>query len=128
MKYLRIEFENNRIPIYRTTITEEDENIDTPEKIQEQLKQIAENLGYTYIESSSTRLGRGTISIRNDVDIIIKYGTRITSMMVALGSPANGRYEPPMYNCTSNSADIDDVSVALQTCSMVCSEIRQKLM
>ena len=32
-----------------------------------------------------------------------------------------------VYNCTKNSADIDDISVSLQTASMICNEIRQKI-
>lgn len=124
---MRIEYEDNRIPIYRT-ITEDDENIDTPEKIHDELKKIADNLGYQYKESSSHKLGRGVISIRNDVDILIKYGRKITSLYVAIGKSRNGGYEATMYNCTNNSADTDDVSVALQTSSMICSEIRRKLM
>lgn len=124
---MRIEYEDDRIPIYRT-ITEEDENVDTPEKIQLKLKEIAEDLGYQYQESSSHKLGRGTISIRNDVDILIKYGRKITSIYVAIGKARNGSYEASMYNCTNNSTDTDDVSVALQTASMICSEIRRKLM
>lgn len=124
---MRIEFEDNRIPIYRT-ITEDDESVNTPEQIQQKIKDIADNLGYQYKESSDRKLGRGIISVRNDTDIIIKYGTKITSIYVALGKVQSGKYEAPMYNCTNNSADIDDVSVALQTCSMICSEIRRKLM
>lgn len=116
---MRIEYENNKIPIYRT-ITEDDEGIDTPEQIQTVLIQIAEDLGYTYIEKTDYKLGNGTINITNDVSIIIKYGTRITTIYVNI--------EKSMYNCTTNSSTIDDVSVALQTASMICSEIRKKLM
>lgn len=124
---LRIEFESNEIPIYRP-IMEDEERIDTPEGIQVQLKEIAEKLGYQYIENSSHRLGKGTISITNDLDIIIKYDKAITSIFVVIGNTLGNSYTPPMYDCTYNSSTIDDVSVALQTASMICAEIRQKLM
>lgn len=124
---MRIEYESNEIPIYRT-ITEDDEGIDTPEKIQSVLEKIANDLGYQYIEAMEYKLGKGTIAVRNDVNIIIKYGTRITAIYVALGTGKDTSYKSPMYNCTTNSSDIDDVSVALQTASMICAEIRQRLM
>jgi hypothetical protein len=124
---MRIEYESNEIPIYRT-ITEDDEGIDTPEQIHNILEQIASDLGYQYIEKLDYKLGRGTIAVRNDVDIIIKYGSRITAIYVAIGNTNGDSYKAPMYNCTTNSSDIDDVSVALQTASMICSEIRKKLM
>ena len=124
---MRIEFENKQIPIY-TSITEDDERIDTPETIQRQLKTIAENLGYQYIETSSSKLGKGIISITNDVDIIIKYGKKLSGIYVAVGVESDGKYRAPMYNCTNNSSDIEDTSVALQTASMICSDIRRKLM
>lgn len=124
---MRIEYESNEIPIYRT-ITEADEDIETPENIQANLMQIASDLGYTYIERTKYKLGQGSISVRNDVDIIIKYGTKINSIYVAVGKVSGGSYKAVMYNSTTNSSDIDDVSVALQTASMICDEIRKKLM
>lgn len=124
---MRIEYESNKIPIYKT-ITEDDEGIDTPEQIQEMLIKIAGDLGYQYIETYDYKLGRGVIAVRNDVDIIIKYGTRITAIYVAVGNTDGDTYKAPMYNCTTNSSDIDDVSVSLQTASMICAEIRKKLM
>lgn len=124
---MRIEYESNEIPIYRT-ITEDNESVETPEDIQTSLIQIAEDLGYTYIEKTKYKLGQGNISVRNDVDIIIKYGTKINSIYVTIGRVSGSSYKAVMYNSTTNSSDIDDVSVALQTASMICDEIRKKLM
>lgn len=124
---MRIEFESNEIPIYRT-ITEDDEGIDTPELIQSQLMDVANNLGYQYQENSSNNLGRGIISIRNDVNIILNYDNQLISMYVSLGDSTRRNYEAPLYDCSNNCSTIDDISVALQTASMICAEIRKRLM
>jgi hypothetical protein len=123
---MRIEYENNRIPIYRTMITEEDEeNILTKEDMRDNLKEIADDLGYTYIETRKDKLGDGKISISDDVNIRIKYNEEsVNHMDVTVGKGVNR----PSYDVTDNSATIDEISVALQTASMICSEIRRKLM
>ena len=124
---MRIEYESNEIPIYKP-LTEDDEGIDTPEQIQSALIKIADDLGYQYIEAQDFKLGKGVISITNSVDITIKYGTRITAIYVSVSNSNGNSSGSVMYNCLRNSADIDEVSVALQTASMLCAEIRQKLM
>lgn len=123
---MRIEYENNRIPIYRTMITEEDEeDILTKEDMRDNLKEIADDLGYTYIETRKDKLGDGKISISDDVNIRIKYNEEsVNHMDVTVGKGVNR----PFYDVTDNSATIDEISVALQTASMICSEIRRKLM
>ena len=104
------------------TIVEEDEDAYTPERISRELTQIANNLGYQYEEFGQT-YGKGIISIRNDLNIIIRYNTQLTDIRVSIGDN-DGNMN---YNCTKNSSDIDEVSVALQTASMICNEIRQKI-
>lgn len=123
---MRIEYENNEIPIYRTRITEEEEEtIPTRESMYAKLKEIADNLGYTYLETRKDKLGSGTISISNDVNIRIKYNAEsVNDINVTIGNTVNR----PAYNVTDNSATIDEISVDLQTASMICSEIRKKLM
>lgn len=106
------------------TIVEDDENIlDTPEKINRALSKIARDLGYQYEEELSDKLGKGVISIRNDLNIVVRYNTSITNIFVTIGDTSGN----VVYNCTKNSADIDDISVSLQTASMICNEIRQKI-
>ena len=123
---MRIEYENNEIPIYRTRITEEEEEtIPTRESMYAKLKEMADNLGYAYIETRKDKLGSGNISISNDVNIRIKYNAEsVNDMNVTIGNTVNR----PAYNVTDNSATIDEISVDLQTASMICSEIRKKLM
>ena len=123
---MRIEYENNEIPIYRTRITEEEEEtIPTRESMYAKLKEIADNLGYTYLETRKDKLGSGTISISNDVNIRIKYNAEsVNDINVTIGNTVNR----PAYNVTDNGATIDEISVDLQTASMICSEIRKKLM
>ena len=106
------------------TIVEDDENIlDTPEKIYKALNKIAKDLGYQYEEELADKLGKGVISIRNDLNIVVRYNTSITNIFVTIGDTSGN----VVYNCTKNSADIDDISVSLQTASMICNEIRQKI-
>lgn len=123
---MRIEYENNEIPIYRTRITEdEEETVSTRESMYAELKEIADNLGYTYLETRKDKLGSGTISISNDVNIRIKYNAEsVNDINVTIGNTVNR----PAYNVTDNNATIDEISVDLQTASMICSEIRKKLM
>lgn len=104
------------------TIVEEDEDIYTPERINREITQIVKNLGYQYSEMGQS-YGKGTISIRNDLNIIIRYNTRLTDMRVSIGNNDGNAN----YNCTKNSSSIDELSVALQTASMICDEIRQKI-
>lgn len=106
------------------TIVEDDENVfDTPEKIYNELVKISEDLGYQYEEEYPDKLGKGTISIRNDLNIIVRYNKTLTNLYVSIGNTSGN----VIYNCTKNSADIDDISVSLQTASMICNEIRQKI-
>ena len=122
---MRIEFERNRIPIHRTRITEDDENVSTKETVQTSLKTIADKLGYAYIETRRDRLGNGNISITNDVNIRIMYSDEaVTHIDVTVGRGTTR----PSFDTTDNSATIDEISVALQTASMICSEIRKNLM
>ena len=120
---LRIEYEdNNKIPLLRP-IMEDEEDLDTIEDIQFILIDIAQNLGYDYMELSENKLGAGFISITNNVSIIIKYNSdRITSIEVQIGE-----FNKNKYDCTTNSSTIDEISVALQTASMICAEIRRKI-
>lgn len=106
------------------TLVEDEDIIDTPEKISAELRKIAKNLGYNYKEASSATLGKGIIYVSNDVKIIIRYNTKINEIYVAIGEKDDRR---PLYNCTDVSSNIDDVSVDLQTASMICNEIRQKI-
>ena len=119
---MRIEYEDERIPLMRP-IMEDEEELNTIEDIQAVLISIAEDMGYDYLEFSENRLGAGFISITNEVSIIIKYNReKITSIQVQVGE-----YNKTKYECTTNSATIDSISVALQTASMICAEIRRKL-
>ena len=120
---MRIEYEDNRkIPLLRP-IMEDEEELNTIEDIQLVLIEIAQNLGYDYEELSDNKLGVGFISITNDVSIIVKYNSnKVTSIQVQIGEFNKNKYE-----CTTNSATIDEISVALQTASMICSEIRRKI-
>ena len=120
---MRIEYEdNNRIPLLRP-IMEDEEDLITIEDIQLTLIEIAQNLGYDYIELSENRLGAGFISITNEVSITVKYNSdRIISLEVQIGEFNKNRYD-----CTTNSSTIDEISVALQTASMIMAEIRRKI-
>ena len=123
---MRIEFEDNKIPVYRTRITEDDtENVPTKEDMQANLKEIADDLGYAYIETRRDKLGSGTISISDNVNIRIIYVAEyVTKIEVTVGKGTTR----PTFDSTDNSSTIDEISVDLQTASMICSEIRKKLM
>ena len=119
---LRIEYENDRIPFMRPIMEDEKEFV-TIEDMQEELISIAEDMGYNY-EESSEKLGAGFIAVTDDVNILIKYNAdKLLSIDVQVGDYKTDN----KYNCTTNSSSIDEISVALQTASMICSEIRRKL-
>jgi hypothetical protein len=119
---VRIEYEDERIPFMRP-IMEDEEDFVTIEDVQEELIAIAEDMGYFY-EESSEKLGAGFIAITDDVNIIIKYNVdKLLSLNVQVGDFKTDN----KYDCTTNSSSIDEISVALQTASMICSEIRRKL-
>ena len=119
---MRIEYEDERIPFMRPIMEDEDEFV-TIEDMQAELIAIAEDMGYFY-EESSEKLGVGFIAITDDVNIIVKYNeTKLLSLYVQVGDYKSDN----KYDCTTNSSSIDEISVALQTASMICSEIRRKL-
>jgi hypothetical protein len=119
---MRIEYENERMPMLRP-IMEDEEELIVIEDIQAILIEIAQNLGYDYIELSENKLGAGFIDITNDVSIIIKYNReKIISLKVQVGD-----FNKNKFDCTTNSSTIDEISVALQTASMICAEIRRKI-
>ena len=119
---MRIEYENDHIPFMRPIMEDEEEFV-TIEDMQEELISIAEDMGYNY-EESSEKLGAGFIAITDDVNILIKYNAdKLLSINVQIGDYKTDN----KYNCTTNSSSIDEISVALQTASMICSEIRRKL-
>lgn len=120
---MRIEYESNEIPLMRP-IYEDEEEFDSIEDIQITLTEIAQDLGYDYIELSNTKLGSGQIAITNDVTINVRYDSyRVKSLSVQIGQFNKNT----KYDCTTNSSTIDNISVALQTASMILSEIRRKL-
>ena len=124
---MRIEIESNEIPLYQIQEADEPELTTESDKIQyvqNQLKEIAEDLGYTYEERSRAMLGRGAIAISNNVNIIVEYGKRVSRIYVAIGKDTRKR---PMYDCSTNSASIGDLSVQLQTATMIVDTIRKKL-
>lgn len=105
-------------------ILEEDENNDELQQLRTELQTIANDLGYDYIDTSENGNNRGLISISDDVNILISFDGNITSLRVRIGREPRKRAK---YNCYSNSSTIDNISVELQTASMICSEIRKKL-
>lgn len=115
---MRIEYESNEIPVYRT-ITEDD-NSDTD--IETTLKDIADNLGYFFYAEDNNK---GTISITDDVNIVVRFTNKVTSIEVTIGKNKN---KQPTYKITKSNSSIDEISVALQTASMVCAEIRKRLL
>ena len=110
----------------RKSLREDDEIMDAVEYIQTELYKIADNLGYSSREKSSNP-GTHIISISNNVNVIIKYNTKINNIFVTIGK-YDGAGGGRVYNCTNNSADVENISVSLQTASMICDEIRRKLM
>ena len=117
---LKLLIERNRFK----TLIEDEDIINTPEKINNELQKITKNLGYNYKEASSVTLGKGIIYVANDLKIIVRYNTKINEIYVTVGEKEDRR---PLYNCTDVSSTIDDLSVNLQTASMICDEIRQKI-
>ena len=119
---MRIEYEDERVPLLRP-IMEDEEDITTIEDVQAILIEIANNFSYDYIEISDNKLGAGFIDLTNDVSIIIRYTKeKVTSIQVQIGN-----FNKTKFDCTTNSATIDEISVALQTASMICAEIRRKI-
>ena len=125
---MRIEYESNEIPLMRPIYEDEEEFELTLADMQAQLMEIAGDLGYQYIEQSESKLGKGTISITNDVTIVIRYNEeKVTYIYVGIGEARGDKFQTALYDCTTNASEIDSVSVALQTASMIISEIRRKL-
>lgn len=105
-------------------ILAEDEEIDSLSQLRSELKTVANDLGYNYIDKSENGNNKGIISISDDVNIVIQFRTKIDSIRVEIGKYKD---KQPTYNCYNNSAAIDEISVSLQTASMICSELRKKL-
>lgn len=92
--------------------------------IHDKLTEIANNMDCDYIEKTESNLGSGTIDISDDVSISIEYTRRPIQIYLLLGKNSNRR---SLYNCSTNSTLINQISQQLQKASMVIDNIRKKL-
>lgn len=101
------------------TFYTEDSEKDIDVDIKQELKDIAKNLGYSYIENSQsiTNQGgfhKGTIEVGN-VIIRISYKSVITSIKVT--------YKEESINCTKGIKELTTMCTDLQTASMIIKTI-----
>lgn len=95
------------------------ENVDTLD-IKSELKNIADKLGYTYIERNPTvntnSTHNGSIQV-GQVTIKIMYRKYIDSILLSFNDNA--------IDCTDGIKDITNLSVDLQTASMIIKSIQE---
>lgn len=101
----------------------EQDDLELDIDIKEELKSIAKGLGFTYIEKNpvvnTNKSHNGLINVGSAV-INISYKTYINSISVSI--------EDNIIDCTDGIKDITNLSVDLQTASMIIKSIQESNM
>ena len=104
------------------TITEdndEEEIVIEDIPVTDVLQEIGDNLGYPFTYSGTN----GSFSVSDNVEVSVRIVNNEVQRIFTriLKNPAR-------FDCTKNTATVDNLSVELQTCVLIIKDVRQKLM
>lgn len=87
--------------------------------IQDELKEIASDLGYDFIGGQTS----GSFSLSDLVEVYVRYSdTEIQKIEVRILS------SNPRFNCMRNTTDVEELAVQLQTATLIVKNVKQRLM
>jgi hypothetical protein len=89
------------------------------ETIVDKLSKIGDDLGYDFIGGVTS----GSFSLSNSVEVFVRYSDdKIQKLEVRLLK------SNPRFNCMRNTTEVDNISVELQTATLIVKSVKQKLM
>jgi len=123
-RYVREAEDADDIVIVGDEDTDEEEVEDEIEEVEEEtivdkLSKIGDDLGYGFIGGVTS----GSFSLSNSVEVFVRYSDgKIQKLEVRLLK------SNPRFNCMRNTTEVDNISVELQTATLIVKSVKQKLM
>jgi hypothetical protein len=123
-RYVREAEDEDDIVIVDDEDADEEEIEDDIEEVEEEtivdkLSKIGDDLGYDFIGGVTS----GSFSLSNSVEVFVRYSDdKIQKLEVRLLK------SNPRFNCMRNTTEVDNISVELQTATLIVKSVKQKLM
>jgi hypothetical protein len=123
-RYVREAEDEDDIVIVDDEDADEEEIEDEIEEVEEEtivdkLSKIGDDLGYDFIGGVTS----GSFSLSNSVEVFVRYSDdKIQKLEVRLLK------SNPRFNCMRNTTEVDNISVELQTATLIVKSVKQKLM
>lgn len=123
-RYVREAEDADDIVIVDDEDADEEEVEDEIEEVEEEtivdkLSKIGDDLGYDFIGGVTS----GSFSLSNSVEVFVRYSDdKIQKLEVRLLK------SNPRFNCMRNTTEVDNISVELQTATLIVKSVKQKLM
>lgn len=121
-RYVREAEDADDIVIVDDEDTDEEEiedEVEEEETIVDKLSKIGDDLGYDFIGGVTS----GSFSLSNSVEVFVRYSDdKIQKLEVRLLK------SNPRFNCMRNTTEVDNISVELQTATLIVKSVKQKLM